>query len=140
MSHQISIENLFKLGDLGYKFVPYKHYYEIGKVSLTHDLGPSGRSAAQQNLDIFQDNIITGHTHRLSYIIEGNARGTKHLSTTLGWLGDAEYIDYEHRAKIKRFSALAFGLLYTDSDGIGYVVPVPIINYKCVVEGKLYVG
>lgn len=135
----ISTEKILKLDELGFEYVPYKHHYKIGKINVTHDTGTAGRTAHQKALDSFQDNILIGHTHRLAYIVEGDAKGTKHVSAMLGWLGDVEGIDYMNKYKVQKDWCLAFGIGYLDTaTGNVYVVPVPIINYTCLVEGKLY--
>jgi Icc-related predicted phosphoesterase len=135
----ISTEKILQLKELGFKYVPYKHIYEIGKLSITHDLGKAGRTAHLKALDDYQNNIVIFHTHRLGYAIEGNVSGTKHVGTMLGWLGDVDSVDYKHKALAQKEWALGFGVAYhdTNTDNV-YVVPVPIVNYTCLVEGKLY--
>lgn len=137
----ISIPGLFKLKDRGWHYIPYKSDMKIGKLWLTHDVGNSGRNAVFRALDTYQHSIVTGHTHRMQYICEGNAAGEYKVSAMFGWLGDRKQIDYMHRAKVYKDWALGFGIGYHDPDtGVVYLVPVPIINYTAVVEGKLYRG
>lgn len=135
----ISTPKILKLDELGFEYVPYKQIYEIGKLAITHDLGKAGRTAHLKALDDYQNNIALFHTHRLGYAIEGDVKGTKHVGTMLGWLGDFDAVDYKLKAMANREWAHGFGVAYHDtSTGVVYVIPVPIVNYTCLVEGKLY--
>lgn len=135
----VTIPELLKLKQRKWTYVPYKMDYKIGQVYWTHDVGTAGRSAVFNALGTYQGNIVTGHTHRLAYIIEGNARGKPHVSASFGWLGDARKADYMHRVKAARDWALGFGIGYMDdSTGNVYLNPVPIVGYTCVVEGELF--
>lgn len=137
--HLVSTQKVLELSKHKIKFIPYKQSFKLGKMNFTHDVGNGGRFAAHKALDTFQHNIITGHTHRISYVVEGNAQGERHLSTTLGWLGDADAVDYMHKVKISRDWSLGFGIGYLDKKtGNVHVQPVPIVNYTSVVEGKLF--
>jgi hypothetical protein len=139
------IPALLNLKARGWKYTPYKHHTEIGQVNYTHDVGYAGRNAAFRVLDTYQHSAVTGHTHRLQYIVEGNALGESKLSAMFGWLGDVNKVDYMHRAKVNKDWALGFGVGYVNpADGINYLVPVPIIKsggrYTCVVNGTYFSG
>jgi len=134
----ISIPKILELKDKGFSYTPYKQAYKIGKLNVTHDAGNCGRVAHQKAMDTFQHNVIIGHTHRMGYMVEGNANGERHVSAMFGWLGDVEEIDYMHRVKAIRDWTLGFGIGYLDTKtGIVYVVPVPIVKGTCMIEGKL---
>lgn len=134
----ISIPKILGLKEKGFHYTPYKQAYKLGKLNVTHDAGNCGRNAHQKALDTFQHNIIIGHTHRIGYMVEGNANGDRHLSAMLGWLGDVEEIDYMHRVKCIKDWSPGFGIGYLDTKtGIVYVQPVPIIKGTCLIEGKL---
>lgn len=137
--NMVTIPELFKLKEKGFRYVPYKSDYKLGKLYLTHDCGNAGRFAHNKALDTYQHNIIIGHTHRLGYSVEGNADGERHLGAMFGWLGDVREVDYMHRVKAARDWALGFGIGYLDkSTGYIYVTPIPIVDYSVVVDGKLY--
>lgn len=136
----VRIPDLFDLRKRGWRYVPYKSDTRIGKLYTTHDTGCAGRNAVFRNLDAYQHNVVTGHTHRLAYIVEGNAKGEAHVSASFGWLGDVKQVDYMNRIKAARDWALGFGVGYLAENGTVYVQPVPIINYTAVVEGKHYAG
>jgi predicted phosphodiesterase len=134
----ISIPQILELKEKGFKYVPYKQSYKIGKLNITHDCGKAGRVAHLQSLDTFQHNVVIGHTHRLGYAVEGNAQGERHVTAMFGWLGDVEEIDYLHRVQAVKNWSLGFGIGYLDpKSGVVYLVPIPIINGTCLVEGKL---
>jgi len=134
----ISIPKILELKEKGFKYVPYKQAYKIGKLNITHDAGNCGRVAHQKALDTFQHNVLIGHTHRIGYMVEGNANGDRHVSAMFGWLGDVEEIDYMHRVKAMKDWSLGFGIGYLDTaTDIVYVIPVPIIKGTCLIEGKL---
>lgn len=135
----LTIPSLFNLRGKGWKYVPYKHSYKYHRVNVTHDTGTAGQDAHLKALADFQGNVVIGHTHRVAYAVKGNAQGKPHVAAMFGWLGDVNQVDYMHRIKAKRDWALGFGVGYTNLDtGAVYLQPVPIVNYTCVVAGKLY--
>lgn len=132
-----SVSKLFKLRERGWRHVQYKHSTKIGKLHLTHDCDKAGKHAHHDALAAFQGNVVIGHTHRIGYAVEGNAKGKPHVGAMLGWLGDVEQVDYMHRVRVKRDWAHGFGVAYVEPDGCVHVTPVPIVNGKVVVEGRL---
>lgn len=139
LDKMVTIPGLLGLKEKGFTYIPYKKSYKLGKMNFTHDTGTAGRYAHYKSLDTFQHNVIIGHTHRLGYAVEGNAQGERHLGASLGWLGDFDEVDYMHHIKATRDWCHGFGLGYLDTKTENvYVVPVPIVNASCLVEGKLY--
>lgn len=135
----VDIPGALRLRQRRWEYVPYRDHTRLGKLYLTHDVGVAGRNAVFRCLEAYEHSVLTGHTHRLAYIVEGNAAGEYKVSAQFGWLGDVNKIDYMHRVQAKKNWALGFGIGYLDEDtGIVYVTPVPIVRYTCVVEGKLY--
>jgi hypothetical protein len=135
----VNVEKILGLKERGWQYVPYKDHTRVGKLYLTHDVGVFGRYSVYRALDTYQHSVITGHSHRFSYVVEGNAVGEHKVSAAFGWLGDSSKIDYMHRPTVRKNWALGFGYGYLNpTTGIVYVVPVPIIKYTCVVNGKLY--
>jgi predicted phosphodiesterase len=135
----VGIPQLLRLKERGWTYVPYKHDHTIGKVTFTHDINAAGRTAIFKALDIYQDCIVTGHTHRLQYVVEGNA-STPHtrVSAAFGWLGDVTKVDYMHRASAQKNWALGFGYGYHDPEtNYVYLIPVPIVRYTCLVNGTV---
>lgn len=122
----------------GWEIVEYMESTYIGKLHITHDLGYSGMQSTQQSLSACGDNIIIGHNHNMTYVVRGNAKGECHVGASFGWLGDYRRIDYRHRMRARRDWVLGFGVGYVLPSGVVFVVPVPIINYSAVVEGRLF--
>lgn len=136
----IDIPKILELKERGWNYIPYKHDTKLGKLWLTHDVGTAGRNAAFKALDTYQHSIITGHTHRMCYVVEGNATGEVKLSAMFGWLGDADRVDYLQRQLVFKNWVLGFGIGYLNpSTGLVYMTPVPIVGgYSCCVNGKLF--
>jgi hypothetical protein len=139
LAGMFDMPTLLKLEETGWEWVPYRDHIKRGSMHYTHDVGHYGRYAVYRNLDTYQHSNVTGHTHRLAYIVEGNATGEVKLSASFGWLGRTDTIDYRHQAKVKKDWALGFGVGYEDAQtGHCFWQPVPIVEYRCVVNGKLY--
>jgi len=134
----IDISTLLRLKTRRWDYVPYKDFVRVGACMFTHDLDSDGAGAVRKALSDAQHSISIGHTHRLGYIVEGGATGKAKVAASFGWLGDASKADYKHRLKANRDWALGFGIGYLRPNGIVHLVPVPIVNYSCVVEGRLY--
>ncbi len=139
----VTVEKLFKMKERGYEFVPYKQSLQLGKLWMTHDAGFIGRYAVYRTADTFQHSVVTAHTHRMCYIVEGNATGEHFVAASFGWMGDVEMVDYMHRVKALRDWTLGFGTGLLDKQtGVVYLTPHPIINqgsvHSVVVAGKEY--
>lgn len=139
LSGQLSTSQLFRLKERKIHFTPYKQTLRLGKLNITHDLGQAGRYAHYKALDTAQANIVINHTHRLGYAVEGSSEGKRHVTAMFGWLGDMSAIDYLHADKARKDWCLGFGTAYLDTKtGYVYLVPIPIVEYSVLLEGKLY--
>lgn len=137
----INVPELLHLKQHGWEYVPYKKHTKLGKMHFTHDVGSAGRNAVFKCLDTYQHSVVTGHTHRLGYIVEGNATGEFKLSAQFGWLGDPTQVNYMQSAKVLKDWAHGFGIGYYNPESkLVYLVPVPIVGNTCMVNGKLYKG
>lgn len=119
----------------GWEVYPYHEYATLGKLIATHEVGATGAHAV---LNAVQDNIVTGHDHRMDYTVEGTSLGVTHVSATFGWMGDRKHAEYMHSIRAMRKWVLGFGYGYVAPNGYVYLVPVPLVNYSCVVEGRLF--
>lgn len=145
MKHQemagvLSVEKLLDLRKRGWSYTPYKHHTNIGKVHITHDVGVASRGAIFRSMDLYQHSIVTGHTHRLMYVVEGTAMGNEpKVAASFGWLGDVEAVDYMNLAKARASWALGFGYgILNPRTGFMYLTPVPILpDYSCCIEGSV---
>lgn len=137
LAGMISVRELLKLDERGWDFVPYKDHRRIGKVYFTHDVGASGRNAVFRVLDTYDHSVVSGHAHRLAYVVEGNALGEKRVSAMFGWLGDSEQCDYMNKAKARKHWALGFGVGYMEKNGVIHFQPIPIVLNKVVFNGEV---
>lgn len=135
----VDIPRLFRLGERAWRYVPYQSDTRLGKLYLTHDVGNAGRYSTYKALDTYQHSVVTGHAHRLSYVVEGNTAGEFKVSAQFGWLGDLKHIDYLQAVNARKNWALGFGIGYLDpTNKLVYLTPIPIVHYTCVVEGRLF--
>lgn len=134
----LTLDRLLHISENGWKVTKYKDHVKLGRLWLTHDLGKAGQNAVKDALTSYQDNVVIGHLHRLLYMVEGNAKGVPHVAACFGWLGDVSKVDYMYRVKANRDWALGFGVGYLRPNGVIHLQPVPIVDYSCVVDGKLF--
>ena len=91
----VTIPQLFNLDARGWELVPYKSDVRVGKLNITHDVGSAGRYNVFKCLDTYQGNIHTGHTHRFSYVVEGNAKSG-------GWFCPCHGSQYDTAGRIRK--------------------------------------
>lgn len=131
------ISKILGLEKLNWRYIPYRDHVAIGKLHVTHDVGQAGKYAHYQAVDAYQGNVVINHTHRIGYTVVGSLAKGAHVGAMLGWLGDLDQVDYMHRAKAARDWAHGFGIGYKLPSGDVHVIPVPIVNNKCLIEGKV---
>lgn len=136
----LKIQELLGLAAGGWKYIPYKEHVQIGKLYLTHDCGKAGASAHNDARDAFEGSVVIGHTHRLAYAVKGNVKNKPHFGAMVGWLGDARAADYMFKVRAARDWTLGFGVAYWEPSGIVHFQPIPIVDYRVVVNGKLFEG
>ena len=133
----LSIPEMLHLRDRGWDFTKYQTLTKVGKIHFTHDTGTAGMNAHRQARDVFMGSAVIGHTHRMAYEVRGVWGGHPVVTAMFGWLGDPEKITYAHQA-VAAMWPRGFGVGYHDlASGLVYLVPVPIVNGTCVVEGVL---
>jgi hypothetical protein len=80
---------------------------------------------------------VIGHTHRMAYEVVGRFDEHPYLAAMLGWLGDVKTAArYLHEAKSAEW-VHGFGVFYMEPSGACHVQPVPIVDGRCVVQGRL---
>jgi hypothetical protein len=134
-----SMVSLLELPERGWKCFDYGDFAKVGKMHFTHCVGgQAGRYAHEAAIEAFGGNVVIGHTHRLAQTFKGNLKQETHVGITLGWLGDASRCDYMHKAKAAKDWHLGFGVAKHRPDGVVHVHPIPIINYSCEVDGRVF--
>ena len=134
----LSVEEMLDLGEWT-SVTQYNETLRLGKLNITHDVGKAGQNAHRSAAQSYMGSAIIGHTHRMAYDVIGRQAGAPVVAAMFGWLGDANEVEYLHRAEAKRWP-LGFGIGRMESNGVVHVTPVPIVNYKACVEGELYCG
>lgn len=130
----VNIPKLFKLKERGWDYVPYRSHTHVGKLAFSHDVGYSGKSAAQQSLAAFQGNLVFGHTHRGEVVYGGTVKGEHRVCMNVGWAGDLDQIDYMHKSATKDWQH-GFGWADMDVKGNAWLSFVPILGGTCCVAG-----
>jgi len=135
-----SIPQYFRLAERGWEWVPYQSFKRIGKVAFTHDVGRSGVNTARQSLVDFGGNLFVGHSHRGGVAYQGTVDHDPHFCVNVGWLGDLDSIDYVHKARAARDWQHGFGYATQTADGMTWGQFIPILNGRCVVDGRVITG
>lgn len=136
----VQYRKIQRLDERGWQWVPYREHAKIGKVFVTHDLGEAGMYAAARARGTMGGNVVIGHVHRMQVNYASVAEGTGHVSAAFGWLGDSTKATYMPAAKRAAWQ-LGFGLGYMEpATGNVHLQAVPIVDYRCVVEGSLFGG
>jgi predicted phosphodiesterase len=133
----VKIQDLLELDKLGWRYVPYRDHYQIGKLFLTHDCGKAGANAHTDARDAFEGNVVIGHTHRMAYAVKGNVKNKPHFGAMLGWLGSADAADYMFKIRAARDWTLGFGVAYVEAGGNVHLETKPLVNYRVVINGKI---
>ena len=125
--------------ETGEVWCPYRSDVQVGKVTITHDVGHSGKNATAQTLDSVGHCVVSGHTHRGGIVFDGTVLGERRFSMSCGWLGDVDKITYMHRSQMRGWQ-LGFGWLRFDKRGRAWPTFCPILDdgRTVVLEGKEY--
>ncbi len=137
---ELRAEGLFKIKERGIEWVPYRDSIKIGNCSFTHDVGRCGVNTARQSLLDWGGNLVVGHSHRGGLAFQGEAKGSSHFCLNVGWLGDVESVDYQHKMRCRRDWQCGFGIVDQSPSGFSWPQFVPVLNGECVVDGKVIRG
>lgn len=131
--------HMYRLKERGWTAYKYQEHVRVGKLWLVHDSGYSGRYAVFQNGDAFGASTVQGHTHHAGVQYFGTVLGERHVSATIGWLGDDRFAQYLAPVKKARNWQNAFGVAYVEVDsGNTHLQVVPIVNGRAVVNGQMF--
>jgi predicted phosphodiesterase len=137
----VTTDELLKLTENDWEFVPYRSAAKVGRVYFTHDTGGGGKYSTAHALDSYQHSVVIGHHHSIQYYVAGDAVGKYRVGAQFGWLGDIKKVDYMHQVKVRRLWALGFGTGVHDREtGVVFLTPHPIVNYQTCVNGKILRG
>jgi predicted phosphodiesterase len=139
MHKVFALEKELRLAARGWHTVDYKDHVFFGSCLLSHELGRGGRSAAAKTKDDVHGDVSTGHTHRFSYEARADVMGKVFFGASFGWGAKRDAAHYAHKAHVAATHILGLGLLTLDLEtGQTFAEPVPIVNGRCVAQGKLY--
>jgi predicted phosphodiesterase len=133
----LRIEGLMELTQSGWSVIQYMQHATLGKMHLTHDCGFAGTHAVHNTGNAFASSVVFGHVHRLGAQYFGDVTGQRHVAASLGWLGSMPEAAYEHEAKKMRFWQHGLGTAYLEPNGNFHLQLVPIIDYRCVLDGQI---
>lgn len=135
----VTLESLLGLKRRGWEVHPYQQHFRIGKINVVHDVGNCGKNADKELGAAFESSAIQGHTHRAGITYFGNLLGETHVAATIGWLGSQYAASYMAKVKVSRDWQLSFGLIRVERDTQNsHFQLIPIIDYRCVVDGRLF--
>lgn len=134
-----SLAEVLELDELGILHYPYQTSTKLGKLKLTHDTGSAGATGHKHAMNAFMSSVVIGHTHQMEYTVRGRFEDSPVVAAMFGWLGDADQVDYLHRAKAHSWP-LGFGVGAQLPSGVTFIQPVPIVGYRCFVDGRVHCG
>lgn len=134
------LENEDLLCPEGWTWVPYNTMHKIGKLYVTHTLGPCGDTASKKNMDAAGDNIVVGHSHRLSVFYGGTHCGKSHVGMSVGCGVDYDEVDYMPKPVARKNWQHGIGWARVMRSGDFFAFPVPAIDIGAkkvmVIEGQ----
>lgn len=133
-----SIAELLGFPQNGWHVVDYGEVHQIGNAFITHDLDRAGKYAHETSRVEMGGATLIGHTHRMALSCGGTYASGRHFAGMFGWLGDQQYAKY-FKKPLRTQWQLGFGVGWLDPT-TGYITnqPVPIIDGRCVVAGKVF--
>ncbi len=136
----VELRSLLDLGERGWEFVPFGRKIRVGPWHVSHQIGNRmGKYALVNGYEATGEPVVHGHTHRLCWWCVSTMAGRVHSSMSCGWLGKTSHALSYADEFLVRFWQHGFGLGYVEG-GVGHAVPVPIVNGRCLVEGKVIKG
>ena len=133
----VTLPEELRLKERGIEYYPYGEIFKLGKMNFVHDVNRCGINTARQSLQDVGDNITIGHSHRAAVVYSGTIEGDTHVGVNVGHLLDINTISYTSRPVAKREWQTGFGFMYQNQEGVTWANFVPIIDGKCIVDGKL---
>ena len=136
---QITPNALWGLDDLG---ITYRHYdlppmERFGGIHVHHGATTTTTGLAVRNdIETYNISLIRGHDHRGGVVFKSYPMtNNKLVGMGTGHLCDPSA--YGLRYTINPAWELGFGIVHV-ADGVAYPQFVPIVDYTCVVDGKVF--
>lgn len=131
------LPEILKLDERGWRWVPYMQSVKVGSAHVSHDFGDAGGNAHTKARQLVNSSAIIGHTHRMATTFQTQADGRVTVGAMFGHLLDTSSVDYLHRARTNLWQ-LGFGVGHIDPTGHLHLQAIPIVEYRCVLDGVLY--
>lgn len=133
----LDVDRLLHLKNRGWHVTPYGETLRIGRLNISHDFGDCGEKAVAKARVKVEGNAVIGHVHSMQVYYLSNMRGRAKVAASFGWLGSFKDIDYRHRDVARRCWQHGFGVGYMESNGTVHLQAIPIVDGRCVLEGKV---
>ena len=138
-----STDKILELSRFRIKFIPYGpgQQYPVLESDLKarHEPLAGGKHVAQNTAEKAMCSVIFGHTHRLQEAQTVSLDGKNYRGISSGWLGDSASPVFDY-VKSHYQWAQGFSITRVFPDGSFHNRLVHIIDYKCIVNGKLFKG
>jgi hypothetical protein len=134
----VDLESLLGFKRRGWHVTDYRDHLKLGDMYFTHETGDAGQMAAVRSRAALGHSVAIGHCHRLNATYDTNVDGASCTAMSMGCLVDVASCDYMHKSKT-RFWQQGFGVAHVEPSGRVHLVPVPIRDGRCVVNGELFV-
>lgn len=139
----VDVKELLYLDTYGYKYVAYgpEQKAQVGNSHLyaRHEGFTAGLHIAHGTVVKGMASIIFGHCHRIQESQVVAINGDNYRGIASGWLGDKNHPVFNY-VKNHHQWALGFSIVTILEDGTFFNSLIHIIDYKCVVDGTLYIG
>lgn len=136
----VKMEDLFDLG--GWNVTPYLSHLEIGKIAFTHTFNPRwvGPSAIDKSAQVAGKSCVIGHVHAARTTYFGKLNNKRYVAHCPGWLGSDAAAPYMAVAQVRAQWQQGFTVGYLEENGNMHLQPIPIVDGRCIVNGKIYKG
>jgi len=140
VARMIDIKKELRLAERGWEAIDYGDHIAVGKVAYTHCVAGYGAKAHSDAIRDMGHSTVIGHSHRMLFHFESTICESARVGASMGHLSRPECSGkHMHKAQ-RRFWQLGFGSGVMLPNGVTFLSPCPIVNYKTVVDGVVYEG
>lgn len=133
----LTLQDLLQLRTRGWELVPYGEYIKIGKLHFSHEGGVRrGQDFARKIVASTNASFCIGHHHRIQSV-EWRSMNDRHVCFSPGHLCDEKAVAEYIRAPVINWH-MGFSLIQFLDNGQFFHQIHPIINYRALVNGRLY--
>jgi hypothetical protein len=115
------------LDDIGWDYLPYKDYYKLGHLIVTH--GQTYRSgvlaSVRAEMQRYGGSVLMGHTHRLGMFYHTDLRGP-HVGWENGHMSDVNQLTWIKHPDWQQ----GFSLVKVESNGLFHIQQLPLLGER----------